>query len=183
MPVSPAEAKDALRDISTTAQASSTFYGYRTAAPHLLLWGVIWFIGYGAGYFRPSWPLIWPVLIVAGVTGSFWIGRRTGKTKSSRGDWRYAATSLAVFLFIAAIFSIMPPQSDAQAGAFFPILVALFYSLIGIWRRGARMIVAGALIAALTLGGYFWLPQIFLLWMAVVGGGALILGGFWLRSA
>jgi hypothetical protein len=183
MPVSPAEAKDTLRDISTTAQASSTFYGYRKAAPHLLVWGVIWFIGYGAGYFHPAWTLVWPVLVIVGVIASFWIGRRTGKTESTRGDWRYAATSLTVFLFIAAIFSIMPPQSDAQAGAFFPILVALFYSLIGIWRRGVRMIVAGAAVAALTLGGYFWLPQIFLLWMAVVGGGALILGGLWLRSA
>jgi hypothetical protein len=183
MPLSPAEAQDALSDISKTAQASSTFYGYRTAAPHLLVWGVIWFIGYGAGYFRPGWTLVWPLLIIAGVIGSFWIGRHSNKTESSRGDWRYAATSLAVFLFIAAIFSIMPPRSDAQAGAFFPILVALFYILIGIWRRGVRMIVAGAAVAALTLGGFFWLPQIFPLWMAVVGGGALILGGFWLRSA
>jgi hypothetical protein len=183
MPVSPAEAKDTLRDISTTAHASSTFYGYRTASPHLLVWGVIWFIGYGAGYFRPAWTLVWPFLVIVGVIASFWIGRRTHKTESSPGDGRYAATSLAVFLFIAAIFLIMPPRSDAQAGAFFPILVALFYSLIGIWRRGVRMIVAGAAVAALTLVGFFWLPQIFLLWMAVVGGGALILGGFWLRSA
>jgi hypothetical protein len=44
------------------------------------------------------------------------------------------------------------------------------------------MVLAGVVVAALTLIGFFGLPQYFLLWMAVVGGGALILGGFWLRS-
>jgi hypothetical protein len=183
MPVSPAEAKDTLRDISATARASSTFYGYRTAAPHLILWGILWFVGYGASYFRPAWSFVWPVVVIVGVIGSFWFGRQSSKTKSSVCAWRYAGTSLAIYLFIAAIFAIMQPRSDAQVGAFFPILVALFYSLIGIWTRGIRMIVAGVVIAALTLGGFFWLPQIFPLWMALVGGGALILGGFWLRSA
>ena len=38
-------------------------------------------------------------------------------------------------------------------------------------------------IAVLTLVGFFWLPQLFLLWMAVVGGGALIFAGLWLRTA
>jgi hypothetical protein len=76
----------------------------------------------------------------------------------------------------------MPPRTDAQVSAFFPILVALFYALVGIWVRGTRVLFAGFVVAALTLGGYFLLPQIFPLWMAVVGGGALIVGGFWLRS-
>ena len=35
----------------------------------------------------------------------------------------------------------------------------------------------------LTVGGYFWLAPYFMLWMAGVGGGALILGGLWLRTA
>jgi hypothetical protein len=183
MPVSPVEAKDTLRDISATARASSTFYGYRRAAPHLILWGIIWFIGYGAAYFLPSWTFVWPLVVIFGVIGSFWFGRQSGKTRSSQGAWRYAATTLTIFLFIAAIFAIMQPRSEAQVGAFFPILVALFYCLIGIWMHGMRMIVAGVTIAALTLGGFFWLPQIFPLWMALVGGGSLVLGGYWLRSA
>jgi hypothetical protein len=88
-----------------------------------------------------------------------------------------------VILFISAIFAIMPPRTSAQIAAFFPILVALFYLLIGIWTRGARMIVLGLAVGALTLFGYFYLPVYFLLWMAVVGGGGMILGGIWLRSA
>jgi DNA-binding MarR family transcriptional regulator len=68
-----------------------------------------------------------------------------------------------------------------QAGAVFPLLVALWYALLGIWRRGMRMALLGLVLGLLTVAGYFWLAQYFLLWMAVVGGGALILGGFWLR--
>jgi hypothetical protein len=58
----------------------------------------------------------------------------------------------------------------------------LFYCLIGIWVRGARMLMAGMTLAALTLFGFFFLKQYFALWMAVVGGGGLVLGGFWLKS-
>jgi hypothetical protein len=36
-------------------------------------------------------------------------------------------------------------------------------------------------VAGLTLGGFFYLPQHFLVWEGFVGGGALILAGLWFR--
>jgi hypothetical protein len=182
MPLSPAEAQDALRDISRAEHSSATLYRYRHAAPHLILWGVIWAVGYGASYARPQWGVFWPVLALIGTIASFWIGWKSKPQKAAGYDWRFAATWLAIFLFIAAVFAVMPPRNVAELSAFFPLLVALFYGLIGIWIRGTRLIIAGAAVAALTIIGFFLLPQIFLLWLAVVGGGALILGGFWLRS-
>ena len=68
-----------------------------------------------------------------------------------------------------------------EAGAIAPLVVAMFYALLGVWK-GVRFLVAGAALAALTLGGMFWLPQYFLLWMAAVGGGSLVLVGLWLRK-
>jgi hypothetical protein len=182
MPITNVEAQEALRDITRTSRASATTYGYQHASPHLFIWGVVWILGYGLSYLRPQFGATWPVLVLAGTAASFWIGWKSRPRESKGYDWRYAATALAAFVFIAAIFAIMPPRTDAQAGAFFPILIALLYSLVGIWTRGARMLVAGIAVAALTLGGYFLLPQYFTLWMAVIGGGALILGGIWLRS-
>jgi hypothetical protein len=44
------------------------------------------------------------------------------------------------------------------------------------------MLMTGIVLAVLTVIGYFWLPGLFLLWMAALGGGALILGGIWFRS-
>lgn len=181
MPLSQTEAAEALRDISQAERRSSAAYGYRLAAPHLILWGVVWFIGYGLTYARVSWTWVWLPLIAIGIAGSFWIGVRS-KVGAERRDWRYSATALAVFVFIWAIFMVLPPRTDAQTGAFFPILVSLYYAVIGIWSRGLRILLTGAALVALTLIGFFWLQQYFLLWMAVVGGGGLILGGLWLRN-
>jgi hypothetical protein len=181
MPLSAAEAAETLRNIDLTARRSSNVYGYQAAAPHLMLWGVIWALGYSVTYLKAGWNVSWIVLIVAGMIGSFWIGARM-KPAGKDYDWRFGATALAVFLFIFAIFAIMPPHSSAQTGAFFPILVALFYSLIGIWTRGPRILITGIAIAVLTLVGFFFLQVYFPLWMAAVGGGGLILGGFWLRK-
>jgi hypothetical protein len=145
---------------------------------------VIWITGYTAAYSQlPEW-LVWPVLVVIGMIGSFWIGWRTG-IKDSRATlgWRYAATLLALVLFSAALLEILPPRSSAQIDAFFPVLVALCYVLLGVSTGGTRIALLGVALGALTAGGYFWQPQHFPLWMAGVGGGALILGGFWLRSA
>jgi hypothetical protein len=184
MTLSRDEAASTLSEISKTERRSSTLFGYRHGgAPHLFLWGAIWMVAYGAGYFRPQWTLVWPVLAVAGTIGSFWLGWRVKGGSADTFSWRYGGTIFSVALFISAMFAIVPPRSDAQVAAFFPILVALFYLLIGVWTNGPRMIVLGLAMGALTLFGFFDLAPYFSLWMAVVGGGGLILGGFWLRSA
>jgi hypothetical protein len=182
MPILPQEAVSALHDIEHTERHSATSYGYQRSAPHLFLWGVIWIVGYTAAYFRPHWYPLWIVLIAAGVLGSYWIGRRSHATHSPGMGWRYGATVFAVCLFIEALFAIFPPKSTAQVDAFFPLLIALWYALLGIWARASRMTVLGLVLGLLVFGGYFWLLHYFALWMAGVGGGALILGGFWLRK-
>lgn len=182
MPVSQAEAAEALKDISQTERRSSTAYGYTKAAPHLILWGPIWLIGYGAPSLGINWDYLFPLLSALGVIGSFWIGPRKRAKSHRNADWRIWATALAIFLYIAALFAIMPPRDQMQVGAFFPILVSLFYVLLGIWARAPRMAVLGVAIAALSLIGFFFLRPWFGPLMAIVGGGGLLLGGFWLRS-
>ena len=182
MPLSKQEAAEALKYITLTERRSGEVHAYQTSSPFLILWGVLWAIGYTVSYFRPAWGSVWLALVVIGVIGSFWLGARVRPTKAKGYDWRFSASSLAVFFFIFALFSILPPTSNAQVGAFFPILVALYYGLIGIWTRAIRMMFTGAALAILTLVGFFYLPQYFLLWMAFVGGGGLILGGLWFRK-
>lgn len=186
MTIQPQEAADALRDIEQAQRDSATAYHYQRFSPHLFLWGAIWIVGYALTYFRPTVSLAWVVLVPLGLIGSFWMGIRDAGTRASSragaaSGWRYGATAVAVFLFIAALFAILPPKSGEQVGAIIPVLVALFYALIGVWTHGTRIALLGFLLGALTLAGYFWLPQYFALWMAGVGGGALILGGVWLR--
>ena len=79
--------------------------------------------------------------------------------------------------------SIVRPLDYGQVSAIFPLVVGIFYSLIGIWTKGWRMLPLGLAIIGLTTFGYFVLPEQFLYWMAAVGGGGLILGGLWMRTA
>jgi len=184
MPMSPTEAADALREISQTEQRSASAYGYHQSSPHLIMWGVIWAAEYGGYYYYPRHPIIFSALSLAGIVGSFVIGSRSkGKSKSKpEFQWRYAATFVAVIAFISALFVIMPPTRGTQVAAFFPLLVAFAYTQLGIWTNMLRIAVVGVVIGVLTLLGYFYLQPYYLLWLAGVGGGALILGGLWLRS-
>jgi hypothetical protein len=83
-------------------------------------------------------------------------------------------------IFVAGTFAVMAPHDPRQPAAFFPLVVAAGYGILG--AMGAtRLLIIGAAIAALTLGAFFTLGDLFFPWMAVVGGGGLVLGGLWLR--
>ncbi|MGH9466379.1 MAG: hypothetical protein ACRD1Y_03395 [Terriglobales bacterium] len=181
-PVSPAEAADALHDIAQAQEHSQRLYGYQLASPHLIMWGVIWVIGYATS-FSPAAGWIWTGLVCAGSAGSFWMGTHQHARVRRGFGWRYLAGSVAVVAFLCGLFAILQPPTALQTAAVMPLLVAVAYTLDGIFRSGARMWITGIGIGVLTVAGALWLPQYFLVWMAVAGGGGLILGGVWLRSA
>jgi hypothetical protein len=58
----------------------------------------------------------------------------------------------------------------------------MVYTIVGLWF-GYAFVAIGIGIAALTLIGYFLTGDWFHLWMAVVDGGGLILGGLWMRRS
>jgi hypothetical protein len=177
MPLSPQEAAQSLEDVRQTEQRSAEAYGYQIASNHLILWGLVWLIGYGATDLRPDLAnIVWPVLMLLAISASFFM------PKSGKRNWRWAALVPIVFVFIAATYAVMWPVSGAQQGAFIPLMVAAIYSGVGLWA-GLRYLAIGVALAALTLGGFFFLHMHFLLWMAVVGGGALIVTGLWFRRA
>jgi hypothetical protein len=181
MPLTPDEAEKSLRDIQTAGQRSRSAYGHSRAAPHLIVWGVVWVIGYGACFLRPNLAVWWPLLAAAGTVASFVIGYRL-RPAGAPFDWRMLVSLFAVGLFATGVFVVFEPRSEAAAGAFVPLLAALYYVLTGLWARAPRIAVLGVALAALTLGGFLWAPDYFNLLLAVGGGGALILGGLWMRT-
>lgn len=175
--ISSQDAAAALRDIQRAEARSARLADYHHAAPHFIIWGVLWAIGYALSHFLPGrkgaiWAVIVPIGLAAVVAAARTAGRGLG--------WRYGGAALAIGAFFAATFLIMAPVSDRQVAAFIPLVVALAYVLWGIWG-GPRYGVAGVLVALLTLAGFFLVTEHFFLWMAGVGGGALILAGVWLR--
>ena len=187
MSLSQDQAAQSLKEIDRTGRRSALAYSYASAGPHLILWGLIWMIGYGASDVAPKLTgHLWTVLLVIGIAGGMLIGRRqrlSGLSQSmpSYPGLRFFVTFFAIGLFIAATYAIFGHAGVRQQAAFVPLIVALIYSVMGIWK-GPRFLVLGIVIAALTLGGFFFLKDHFLLWMAVVGGSALVLGGLWLRT-
>jgi len=180
------EAAETLSDVERAARRSGRAYGYQKASPHFLLWGVVWFFGYGGSDLYPRYAgYIWLGLLVAASIASFLLIRCTADNGQVNGNrmrgWRNLALIAIAYAFIMAVFFILGPVHGAQQGAFISLLVAAVYTGMGLWL-GARFVIAGILLAALTLGGYFYLHEHFALWMAFAGGGALILAGFWLRK-
>jgi len=177
MSLSQQDAAAALREIEDAQARSVTLRDYQRAAPHFLIWGILWAVGYGlSDAFPPQANAIWAVIVPIGLVAGLFVARR------SPSRWRYGAAVLAILAFLGASITVMAPISGRQVAAFIPLFVALMYVLRGIWG-GTRYIVAGVIIAGLTLTGFVFLGGHFLLWMAVVGGGALVLAGVWLRQA
>lgn len=180
MALSPQEAAEALQDIERTQRHSATLRGYRGAAPHLILWGVLWAIGYSLTDLMPARSgIIWTTVTLVGLSAGMMVVVRGGFGLSAR---RYAAVTAILIAFCGAAFAVMGPVDGRQIAAFIPLVIAMAYAVTGVWL-GSRYLVAGSVLAVLTLGGFFLLHEHFLLWMAVVGSGALLLAGFWLGRA
>ncbi|WP_186147357.1 hypothetical protein [Burkholderia gladioli] len=181
MPLTREQAARALQEIDAVSGHSGRLHRYAHAAPILTLWGWIWLRGFGLGEIWPRGAgLIWIPLNLIGVAGSLYLGQRGKTERAAATNWRWLGSILAILAFYLAVLTLFPTASPRQSAALIALIVALAYGLAGLWF-GARFAVAGAVLAMLTLAGYFLLPGHFLLWMAVLGGGALMLAGVWLR--
>jgi hypothetical protein len=179
------EAAAALRDVERTTARSFDGRVYRNGAIQLIGWGLIWLIGYGLSGWRPEWTgRIWMLLTPAGLVFSFTVARmRNGASSAGRTmAWRWWVTALVIFGFYISVYSLFRGVAPASYAAFPGLLVALIYCLVGGWRF-TRFLWIGLALFALTLVGFFYVRPLIDYWMAVVGGGALMLGGVWLARA
>jgi hypothetical protein len=96
-------------------------------------------------------------------------------------DFRVLAAFLLFYAFGILCSSVLGHFGPREMGAFWPIYFMLFYCMAGLWFGGA-FIAIGLAIIVLTLIGYFFVAGFaFLLWMAAVNGGGLIVSGLWMR--
>ena len=163
-----------------TAQA--IFYGI--ASSFLILWGVLTAVGYVSDQVWPAHAgVVWVVIMLGGVgvtTVMVGRGRRSLTFVQSGLGWRMLYAQLALVSFGLVVVLALGPFSGRQIDAFWPLLYMLGYVLAGIWV-GRFFILTGVAVAFLTIAGFWLAGSWFPLWMAVANGGALILGGLWLR--
>lgn len=170
-----------LAEIARTQKLSRRLYGYAQAAPHLIIWGMIWLICNLGQYVRPDLSgLIWSGGLAVGIAGSFLIGMRQQGSRAETGrGWRWAGSVLAVLAGMTALIWILEPRGPEQVNAAWSLVVAVAYMLLGIWR-GARFLILGIMVGAAVVASWSAFRESFSLIMAVAGGGALLLGGWWL---
>ena len=182
MSLSSKEAAETLSKVEQASRRSAQLYSYSRSAPHLIMWGSIWFVGYIQNDLFPryeNWG--WIVLILSGVIGGAIIGRRYALLNRGPFAWRmFAVFAIAIF-FVFATYMIMRPVRGAAMAVYPALIIGTLYTAVGLWS-GLRYVVTGIVVLAATLGGFFFLHEHLLLWMAFVGGGALILAGFWFRT-
>jgi len=181
MPISKTDAADALRTVEDTERFSRSLRGYAAAAPHFFIWGLVWAAGYGLSTAQPDKRnLAWLAAIAFGTVASAIAGWRTGGGGRSN-VWRSLGIAGAVAAIIGVTMVVLGPLQPRQADALVPLMTAGVYLLMGIWG-GPRFGVAGLLLGAVTVAGYFLAGDSFGYWMAAAGGGLLLVTGLWFRS-
>lgn len=176
------EAAAALSDIESLGRRVRQSLLYRRAGAMLMLWGVATFTGYAVTFFAPmAARLIWPAVFAGGIAGSVIAGAMNARREGVRTFGTRMLAAFVVFIAFGCIWSLGIGQfSPRQLGVFWTTYFMLPYIIIGLWF-GYGFIVIGSAVTALTLIGYGASGSFFNLWMAVVNGGGLILGGWWMR--
>ena len=97
----------------------------------------------------------------------------------------FDARKLAAFLVFTAfgcMWIVVGHFTGRQIGAFWTTYFMLPYILVGLWV-GWALVAIGSTVMTLTLIGYFFSGGWFDLWMALVNGIGLVIGGFWMRRS
>jgi hypothetical protein len=183
--IDPKDAAQALNDIEQIVQRVRQSRTYDIASLMMILWGILVFAGNIANY---AWPryggYIWIGINAAGAVGSIAVSAFRFPGTAGRGfDFRMAMAFLLFFAFGLLCSTVLGHFGPREMGAFWPIYFMLIYCMAGLWF-GPAFIAIGLGITVLTLTGYFFVTgAAFLLWMAAVNGGGLILGGLWMRRS
>jgi hypothetical protein len=183
MSMSSKEAAASLTQVKEASRRSSELFFYHRSSPHLIMWGIIWVIGYGGTGLFPHWGLrIWLALIVIGCVGGVLISHRAKCDGSISGPhaWRMGALWAIILFFVFSTYAILQPHLDRQYCAYPALITGCVYMAIGLWR-GLRYLISGIVVVALTLIGFYYIEPIFF-WFAAVGGAAMILTGIWFRT-
>jgi|SRR5579859_166892 len=177
------EASAVLSDIKDMVARVRQSRIYDFASQFIVVAGGFVIAGNLATYVAPRYATyIWVAVNVLTVLISFAIGlagrRQTGVNAF---DSRVLVAFLLFYGFGLLCTGVLGHFGSREIGTFWPTYFMLFYCIAGLWF-GRAFIFIGLGITVLTLIGYFFITSdIFLLWMAVVNGGGLIVSGLWMR--
>jgi hypothetical protein len=181
MTITKDEASEALSEINAASGRLKQARAYARMAPFLIIWGLVWMTCDVGNQFAPRFFWAWPAGIVAGFVASWIVGRGMSKTASDAGDWRDFVVWLIVMAFVTALFFVLPATEPRQVHSVFGLVFGFIYLAFGLWT-GWRMLALGVALIVATFVGFYEIGAWYSLYMGLVSGGALLLGGLWLRK-
>ncbi len=183
-PVSPDEAREALNLIETTTRQMRRALAYGGMPYFLIIWGVVWTLGFGASYFlgpnSPQAGMVWMVLDILGAVASFGVGAYLGQRVRSSQGLRIGLYWLAWMFYAALILYFAHPQGGDQISLLISLFAMMGYVSSGLLYRSRFLVSLGLAVTVFIVVGYLLLPSFFNLWMALLGGGSLIAAGIYI---
>jgi hypothetical protein len=182
MNISKQEAQESLAEIESVIAQTRRAIAHGGTGTILIVWGIVWILGYSASQFIPTRAgSIWLALVLVGIAVSWIFGAR-GKPQATGGGFRRVGLAWMILFGYAIVWIVLlQPTNGNAVGAFWATVPMFAYVVGGMWF-GRFFVWLGLIVTALAVGGFFLLPKWFDLWMAVTGGGALILSGAYIRK-
>jgi len=184
--ISPDEAEEALAAIQSMTHKTRRSIASSGAYIFLIITGIIWLVGFLATQFLPPeiTVTVWIVMSVLGSAMAILLGARMGRRVRSPSFNASAKRAgvfwlLLVFYGMAAI-AVARPTDGKQVTMFIILFIMLGQLAMGLLLSFASVWWALP-ITALALAGYFLLPELFYLWMAILVGGGMIVLGLYIR--
>ena len=187
MNVSPTEAEEALAAIQRMTQKTRRSISSSGAYVFLIISGIIWLVGFLCTQFLTGEIVgyIWMGLDILGSdsvhprSASGWAGASAARRQPQRQtNWFFW---LLLFFYCIAAIAVARPTDGKQVTMFIILFVMVGRLAMGLLLSFSSIWWALP-ITALALVGYFLLPGIFYLWMAILGGGGMIALGLYIRS-
>jgi hypothetical protein len=187
MNISPNEAEEALAAIQTMAQKTRHSIAGGGASISLIITGIVWLIGFTATQFLTG-PIVASIWIGISILGStlatilgIQAGRRVRSASSAVTGKRIALFWVFLVLFAIAALAVARPTDGKQL-----TMLIILFGMIGQMGMGLLLSFSATWwtvpVVALALAGYFLVPAWFYLWMALLGGGVMIVLGLYIRS-
>ncbi len=189
MNISVKDAQNSLQDVAKVGLDMQRSILATYASGYMILWGVIWAVAFSLTHFMPeNAGQVWMVMAGIGVTITIIISvlqnRQGGKFKNSddkKLGWRIMGFWFFLSVYTVVWVLLLKPVTGIQMGAFITTVVMFAYVVKGLWFESNYILALGLIVSAVTLIGYYLVPDYFSLWMALAGGGALLVCGLYMR--
>jgi len=188
MNVSQEDARESLSTVHDVTVQTQRAITSAYVNPLLILWGVLWIVSFTAAHFYLSYAYhIFMSMSVIGCVGTaviFWLLHSKAPvrdTSSPNIGWRIALFWISLFVYAVIWLFLFAPFDGRQCNAFLSTAAMFAYVVMGLWFTSCFMVVLGLAVTVATLVGYYFIETYYCLWMAIIGGGAFLGAGLYIR--